>query len=109
MDNFYEPYTQYLQSDEWKQKRLQRLAIDHYTCQFCGSHGSADNQLETHHLTYRNLYHEDVYKDIVTACRSCHKLIHNGMNRVTGEEGQRGWKRDLPEHIRISLHERGLM
>ena len=108
MDSFYADYTQYLKSDAWQEKRLQRMAIDGGRCQFCGSRGTADNPLETHHFNYRNLFHEDIYKDIVTACRSCHKMIHCGMNRVTSEEGRRGWQNDLPQHIRDSLRERGL-
>lgn len=109
MSDFYDQYTAYLESDEWKKKRLQRLAIDNYTCQFCGSHGDANNPLETHHFTYKNLFHENVYRDVVTACRCCHEKIHCGMNRVTNEDGRRGWSDELPAYIRAGLRMRGLM
>lgn len=89
-------YAQYLESDEWRQMKLRRLEIDNYTCQICGSKGSNMNPLNVHHLSYHNIYHENIDKDLVTLCRSCHMGVHNMMNRITNSEtGQRGWKDTL--------------
>ena len=85
-------YQRYLRSNEWKQKAAERLKIDGMTCQCCGSRGTALNELQVHHLTYRNIGAEDVYKDLVTLCRSCHKGVHTMMNRKTSAEGRHGWK-----------------
>lgn len=87
-------YNDYLNSEEWKAKARQRLQIDNYVCQGCCSKGSALNPLQVHHMTYKNIYHEDVYKDLVSVCRSCHAILHNTLHRVINEEGQRGWKQN---------------
>jgi len=85
-------YYEYLQSESWKNKARQRLEIDNYICQGCGSKGSALNPLNCHHMTYHNIYHEDIYKDLVTLCRCCHLTIHNVLNRVTSPDGKKGFK-----------------
>lgn len=89
-------YHKYLQSSEWRMRAEKRLRIDHYQCQACGSVGVPGNELEVHHWTYRNIFHENPETDLVTLCRCCHKLIHNAMNRVTDlKSGRHGWK-DVP-------------
>lgn len=85
-NDFSTDYAAFLESDTWQTMRQKRLAIDNYKCQFCGSGGSTDNPLQIHHFGYKNACgSEDVFRDLVTACRRCHTLIHNGMNRVTNE------------------------
>ena len=89
-------YRDYLASDEWEQRKRKRLAIDHHRCQMCGCAGTQMNPLNVHHLTYHNIRHEDVEKDLVTLCRSCHLGVHSMMNRCTNAAtGQRGWKDQL--------------
>jgi hypothetical protein len=61
-------YDQYLRSEEWQQKRSQRLKIDGYKCQRCGK----PYDLQIHHLTYDRVYDEDVYNDLITLCDKCH-------------------------------------
>jgi len=85
-------YYEYLNSDEWKNKARARLQIDNYVCQGCGSRGNSLNMLQVHHLSYQNIYHEDIYHDLVTVCRSCHCILHNTLHRVINEQGQQGWK-----------------
>lgn len=85
-------YAYYLLSDDWRQKSKERMKIDGYMCTMCGGRGTALNPLEVHHLTYNNIYNENVFSDLVTLCHCCHKSIHNVMNRVTNEEGRSGWK-----------------
>ena len=84
-------YAKYLCSAEWTDKAKQRMRIDGYQCQFCGCRGTTLNPLECHHLTYKNIYHENPYADLVTVCRSCHKGTHRLMQRITDEHGKRGF------------------
>lgn len=94
---FYKDYDEYLRSSAWKAKALERARIDNYRCQMCGAEGTELNRLQVHHFTYRNLYHEDVGKDLVTVCDVCHRGIHRLMSRVTDPvTKQRGWKDTLP-------------
>jgi hypothetical protein len=65
-------YYEYLRSDEWKKKRLERLKIDNFTCQSCGN---KSGRLDVHHTTYDTLYNESIY-DIITLCNQCHFKLH---------------------------------
>ena len=89
-----EQYKEYLKSPKWKAIAEQRLMIDGYTCQGCGSRGTASNPLQVHHLSYRYIGKEEnrIFEDLVTLCDACHGQIHNVMNRVTNADGRRGWK-----------------
>ena len=93
-DKYTQKYIDYLTSNEWKLKAQERQRIDGYKCQLCGS-PKGDSILQVHHITYRTLYHEDIYKDLITLCIPCHKNIHKMMNRITDEHGTRGWRDTL--------------
>lgn len=94
---FYKDYDEYLRSSAWKAKALERAEIDNYRCQMCGCTGTMTNKLQIHHLSYRNLYNEDVDKDLITLCDVCHTNVHRMMCRITDSTtGQRGWKDTLP-------------
>jgi hypothetical protein len=67
----YEAYKAYLLTDCWDSKRHRTFERDKYTCIECGS----IEHLDCHHLTYKNLGHEPL-EDLITLCRSCHKLKH---------------------------------
>ena len=69
-------YDNYIRSEEWKRKRKERLKIDNYKCVMCGSGIDQWGYLEVHHISYKNMGHEDVWNDLCTLCPSCHKLIH---------------------------------
>lgn len=88
-------YREYMESEKWRMIAEQRLKIDGYKCQGCGSRGSSTNPLEVHHLTYGHLYREEqdgkIYTDLVTVCHCCHKNLHRIMERITDEYGRRGW------------------
>lgn len=73
-------YKAYLESDEWKAKRKERLEIDKYTCQECQT-ALYDDTAHVHHITYDSLYNEDM-NDLVSLCHKCHVDIHlNQTNR----------------------------
>ena len=64
-------YTKYIESEEWKEKREDRIILDGYKCRMCGS---AKN-LVVHHITYENAPNEDMF-DLVTLCKACHNELH---------------------------------
>jgi 5-methylcytosine-specific restriction endonuclease McrA len=84
----YEDYQLYLQSDRWKAKRTERLKIDEYKCQYCGtslidwntsdpSVLISDNHIPNiHHLHYHTLRNEVPSRDLVSLCKHCHTQLH---------------------------------
>jgi len=65
---FKDSYADYMQSDEWKKRRILRLQYDAHRCVNCG--GTVG--LEVHHISYDNFGHEDVKLDLRTLCGKCH-------------------------------------
>jgi len=63
-------YEDYLNSDEWKDKRRRVLERDRHTCQAC-LRRPAD---EVHHLTYRHVFNEPLF-DLMSICRLCHRKL----------------------------------
>lgn len=103
-----EQYREYLKSPKWKAIVQERLRIDNYVCQGCGSRGNALNPLEIHHFRYNGvLYHEDegdnLYTQLITLCHACHKILGNSMERVTNKDGRRGW-RDNPRIPKVNVY-----
>lgn len=78
--NRLKPYTSafvgeddYLQTAVWLELRNERLKIDHYCCQHCGT---AINP-EVHHLKYPDVWGtENVEEDLITLCATCHAETH---------------------------------
>lgn len=101
---YYPTYQDYLNSREWRRKAHKRALIDDFTCQMCGAHGTRSNPLHIHHLTYRNIYNENVFTDLVTLCNDCHIGVHKMMSRITDSNGRRGWKDSLPEFCSEEAH-----
>lgn len=64
-------YLEYLKSDHWKEKKI-KLFETWKICQLCGS----KKYLQVHHKNYRNLYNEEVEKDLVVLCSFCHNKLH---------------------------------
>lgn len=62
----------YLQSDHWKNLRLEKLASRNATCIRCGKQ---DPSNDVHHFIYRNLYDVEL-EDLAVLCRDCHDLVH---------------------------------
>lgn len=69
-------YEQYLKTGKWKALKRERLEIDNYTCQQCGCDVDYYSS-NCHHITYKNLYNENVNTQLTTVCKECHDSIHN--------------------------------
>lgn len=78
MNDIYVPnkYEAYLMSDQFEKIRQSVLSRDNYKCVVCGS----QDDLQVHHLTYKNIYKEDI-GDLITLCRACHSIYHAIDNR----------------------------
>lgn len=68
-------YSEYLKTPHWQEIRAQRLDIDNGKCALCGK-GPPERAVHIHHLAY-NLFHEDVYSDVITVCDKCHLRLHS--------------------------------
>lgn len=66
------PYSDYLQTDHWQDKRKSALYRAKYRCQLCDD---GDTVLDVHHRTYRRLGCEHV-SDLIVLCRECHQIFH---------------------------------
>lgn len=77
-----EYYKKYMKSAGWRAKCQQRIEISGHKCEMCGRlERNCRNGLQIHHISYRNLGHEDVYRDLICLCGSCHIKIHAYYNR----------------------------
>src|SRR5690349_1922300 len=63
-------YEEYIASPQWAKKRRAILKRDGYACQTC----CETEQLEVHHKTYDNLFHEEP-EDFITLCHWCHEAV----------------------------------
>jgi len=70
-----EAHRRYIQSDEWKARRLRALELGGNHCRVCG----ATEKLEVHHLTYTRLGYEDD-DDLMVLCSLCHREVTRGRN-----------------------------
>ena len=83
-------YNRYIRSEEWKQTEHERMRIDSYRCVMCGRPSEKTKHgLQVHHITYKNLGHEDIMADLVTLCAPCHIKMHNYLNRIRSYEDER--------------------
>jgi len=78
-----EEYYEYLKSPKWQEKRTKRLSLDNFTCQKCGER---HNNLQVHHITYENVGNEDIYRDLITLCRSCHEEVEKNKEHEEKKE-----------------------
>ena len=75
-------YRRYIRSPEWEKRKAVRMEIDGYRCVMCGD----TKALQVHHVSYRNLGHEDILRDLCTVCNSCHRKIHRYYDREKVEQ-----------------------
>lgn len=62
----------YMESPEWREVRERKFRQVGRACENCGS----VEHLQVHHLTYANLYRENLC-DLQVLCDSCHRDAHN--------------------------------
>lgn len=74
--NVYSSYEYYLMSEDFDKIRQAVFNRDGHKCVVCGK----NENIEPHHLTYRNIYHEE-FRDLITLCASCHSIFHAVDNR----------------------------
>ena len=89
-------YLDFLHSEKWRELAAIRKEIDGHRCTMCDA-SESETVLDVHHLSYSASYQggfgtEDVWRDLVTLCRSCHIRVHHMMMRRTSADGGRGWK-----------------
>ena len=83
LPNYLEPgyierKTLYLKSSQWNKKRKARLKIDNYECQVCKHNRTVIQEpLDVHHITYKNVFDEDVDTQLISLCRMHHTQLHN--------------------------------
>jgi len=70
-------YLEYLGSEEWKNKKKEFLSFLKsggcpIQCDICGE----KKRLQVHHLSYENIFNEDIY-DLQLLCVNCHRKAHS--------------------------------
>lgn len=68
-------YEWYLASEDFDKIRQSVFQRDGFKCVACGS----TEKIVPHHLTYQNIYHENL-RDLVTLCSRCHTIYHTIQN-----------------------------
>lgn len=81
MQKHTDKYDRYMRSQEWAEKCLQRLEIAEHKCELCGRLEKNSKGLQIHHITYKNLGHEDVGNELIAVCGRCHLMLHKYYNR----------------------------
>jgi len=77
MKSWKQLYKEYLQSDDWKNKRKKKL-LKKRRCAIC----SETKNLDVHHIFYKNWYDVE-NSDLRVLCRRCHYKTHDLMNDWT--------------------------
>lgn len=54
------------------------LNRDNYICQYCKGK-SKDRRLEVHHIVFRSNNGSDEPENLITSCKTCHDLVHDGI------------------------------
>jgi 5-methylcytosine-specific restriction endonuclease McrA len=63
-------YSEYMVSDEWRERRQKVLVRDKWTCQSC----LKARATQVHHLTYKHVFQEPLF-DLISVCFDCHQTI----------------------------------
>ncbi len=62
-------YHAYLQSDEWKELRREKILSVNFCCEECGTYVGFRGHV--HHHTYENIFEEGL-DDLTYMCEDCH-------------------------------------
>lgn len=76
-----EKYKKYLKSHEWKIKSRTVILNAEKICQRCYK----EKATEVHHLTYDNIYNEDI-DDLIALCSKCHAIADNERKQKSRRE-----------------------
>ncbi len=66
------PYSEYLMTPEWDERRRRHLRSAGYRCQVCNA---TNTRLNVHHRTYATIG-EERYVDLLVLCEDCHRIFH---------------------------------
>lgn len=66
-------YNDYLQSEQWQDKRRRVLARDNYLCQACLKRKAT----QVHHTTYKFPLGQEPLFILVSVCKACHDALHD--------------------------------
>lgn len=72
-------YYHYINSPEWRHKRIKKLQSTNYKCEDCGRKAS-----QVHHKHYKTLYKESM-TDLESLCGDCHMDKHNIPSEIDKE------------------------
>lgn len=75
---WFKGYSEYLASDQWKQRRAKVLRRANNICEGCATRPAT----QVHHLTYDRVQHEMLF-DLVAVCDECHEFIHRNKEKQT--------------------------
>jgi 5-methylcytosine-specific restriction endonuclease McrA len=64
-------YQAYLNSSEWRSKRLKVLQRAKFKCEQC----KKKQATQIHHKSYRHIFNEPL-SDLLAVCATCHREIH---------------------------------
>jgi hypothetical protein len=81
----------YLQTDHWKDLRVQKLASQDACCLFCGLR---DPSNDVHHVHYPKDLNDTKLGHLRVLCRKHHKRVHELMNEMKLEDGAESKIRD---------------
>ena len=72
----YPSYAAYLRSPHWLSVRKKYLASGlPMVCYVCGT----DQQIVLHHIDYLRIGAEDIRRDLIPLCKTCHRGVHSYM------------------------------
>jgi hypothetical protein len=89
-------YKNYLQTEHWKNKRLEVLKERGSICEKCKEWGN-----EIHHLTYENMWNEPL-SDLQVLCRDCHEATHRALTCIKISDGVKNSKTKNLAKLKIS-------
>lgn len=87
-------YNEYMDSEEWKSKKQQRLDFADHRCELC----NRQSELHVHHRTYER-FGDEKLGDLIVLCRRCHDVFHHRLTLHSPEEVPEG--AEVPEEERI--------
>jgi len=94
-------YREYLKSPQWQKIRERKIRQSGCRCEHCGSSGP----FQVHHVTYRNLGHEND-AELMALCGRCHEAIEAVIQ--TGKHTRRGQLKGLRRYTHNRLIELGI-